>query len=100
MDANVAKEVYAKAFFTKLAAAGINVTSEETAGDLLELAQKTRMLKTAAVRRQTVDVSRLAKTANSQLERVLGGDYALDQLVKAAAAKGGKGKGKPGSKGK
>jgi len=88
MDANVAKEVYAKAFFTKLAAAGITVDNEDTAANLLELAQKTRQLKVASARRQTRTVGALAKHANATLDRILGGDFALDTLVKAAAAKG------------
>jgi hypothetical protein len=100
MDANVANEVYAKAFFTKLAAAGIHVDNEETAANLLELAQKTRLLKTAAAKRKTKSVAELAKTANASLDRILGGDFALDSLVKVAAKLGNKGKGKPGSKGK
>ena len=92
MDANVAKEVYAKAFFTKLATAGISVDNEETAANLLELAQKTRQLKTASDRRQVKSVASLAKAANAHLDRILGGDFGLEQLVKAAAAKGKGGK--------
>lgn len=100
MDANVAKEVYAKAFFTKLAAAGISVENEETAANLLELAQKTRQLKTASARRNTRTVAELAKVANANLDRILGGDFGLEQLVKAAGAKGAKGGKKTVVKGK
>lgn len=90
MDANAqAKQIYGQAFFTKLAEHGITPDSPETAAELLELAQKTRVIKQAADRRQVASVATLAKTANSQLDRILGGDAAIDKLA-AAAAKGGK----------
>lgn len=101
MDDTAKKEAYSKAFFQKLAEAGITVDNDETAANLLELAQKTRLIKQASERRQTRTVGELAKVANANLDRILGGDAALDSLTKAAAACGkGKAKCAPGKKAK
>ena len=87
-----AKAIYQQAFFKKLAEAGIEPDSEETAQGLLTLAKHSRKLAAAEQRRTAGRV----KTANAFFDRIFNGDHVLDELVahqkSARHGYGGKGK--------
>jgi len=80
-----AKQVYAEAFFTKLAEHGIVPQDEAEQQELMQLAVNTRKLAAAHTRRTAVSRSSAVKQANAFLDRHFNGDEALDQLVSAHA---------------
>lgn len=90
-----AKQVYAQAFFAKLAEHGIVPQSDEDRQELMHLATHTRKLASVQARRAAVNHSGAVKKANAFFDRHFNGDAALDELIGAhSKAAEGKDKGK------
>lgn len=78
-----AKQIYAEAFFSKLAEHGISPQSDEDRQGLLNLSSHTRKLAQAYNARSAGSKADAIKTANVFFDRHFNGDAALDELIGA-----------------